>query len=428
MSDPSELFTPPAPEATIELEGERLRARAGEPLAVALFRAGVRVLGRSAKFHRPRGLFCLEGHCASCLMRIDGKPNRRACLVPAAEGSRCERQNAYPDADLDLLAAADWLFPQGMDHHRMMTGSRIGNRLFMKLVHQMGGSGILPDEDALPARLPEGRHEEVDVCVVGAGPAGLAAATALARARPSARVLVVDEQDEPGGSLLAEPDGLDRAREQAARARVAGAIVWSRATVIAHYPEDAPAVVPDGPQGLLAVVTPDGLVRVSARRLLYTTGAYDQNIPFAGNDRPGVISARACGRLAFRYGVRPGRKVVIVEEPAPRFAYADRLEQGLAGHGVATKRALVGAIPRVDLRRDVLAVAALPAPASELPRQHGAQVTMDEGRGGFAVEVDGAFRTTARGVWAAGDVAGFVGPDLAAQAGERAGRAVAEAL
>src|SRR5205085_5681101 len=130
---------------TIDFEGRAIRAFEGEPVAVALHAAGIKVLGRSSKYHRPRGLFCLEGHCASCYLRIDGRPNRRACMTPARADLRCERQNAFPSAHVDLLHAADWLFPEGMDHHTMMTGSRVGNRLFLKLVRQMGGSGTLPD-------------------------------------------------------------------------------------------------------------------------------------------------------------------------------------------------------------------------------------------------------------------------------------------
>ena len=73
---------------TIDFEGQAVRAFAGEPVAVVLFAAGVRTLARSPKYHRPRGFFCLENHCASCFLRIDGRPNRRSCMVPAREGLR----------------------------------------------------------------------------------------------------------------------------------------------------------------------------------------------------------------------------------------------------------------------------------------------------------------------------------------------------
>jgi len=399
----------------IEFEGEPIRAFAGEPVAVALFAAGVRTLGRSPKYHRPRGLFCLEGHCASCFLRIDGQPNRRSCLAPAREGLRCERQNAFPDADVDLLRAADWLFPEGMDHHRMMTGSRLGNELFLKLVREMGGSGLLPD--APPPGIPPVRDERVDLCIVGGGPAGLAAAAA---ARGAGRVVVVEEQDRPGGSLLAEPGGVARGQTLAEAARTAGAELWLSSTAIAWYPEDPP--------GVLAVVRPEGLVRISAGRYLYATGAYDQSLPFPDGDRPGVLSARACGRLAFRWGLRPGRRVTVISDPAAPSPYAVTLAAGLAALGIPVTQASIEALPRLDLKRDVAAVAALPAPASELPRQHGARVHLDPARGGFAVEVDAAFATAAPGVFAAGDVTGYLGPQAAAARGAAAGQAIATAL
>src|SRR3569623_3106195 len=90
----------------IDFEGAPLRAFTGESVAVALYAAGIRTLGRSTKYHRPRGAFCFEGHCASCLMRIAGKPNVRACLAPARAAQRCARQNAFTseaDANLELL-------------------------------------------------------------------------------------------------------------------------------------------------------------------------------------------------------------------------------------------------------------------------------------------------------------------------------------
>ncbi|HZL20573.1 MAG TPA: 2Fe-2S iron-sulfur cluster-binding protein, partial [Polyangia bacterium] len=309
-------LTPAAPRGapiSIDFEGQRVAAFAGEPVAVALHAAGIRTLARSSKYHRPRGLFCLDGHCASCTLRIDGRPNQRACTTPARADLSCARQNAFPSADVDLLAAADWLFPDGMDHHTLMTGSHAGNALFLKLVREMGGSGTLPDprpgaepimesESESNPSLDRALEDPLDVCIVGGGPAGLSAARAIAEAAPRARVALFDEQAAPGGSLLAEAGGSARAQALAYAARAAGVTLISRATAIAYYPEDAGD---DGRLGILAITVGDRLIRVSARHYLYATGAYDQNLPFADNDRPGVISARACGRLAFHWGVRP---------------------------------------------------------------------------------------------------------------------------
>ncbi|HEY4395414.1 MAG TPA: S41 family peptidase [Polyangia bacterium] len=428
---------------TIDFEGERVAAFEGEPVAVALHAAGIQTLARSSKYHRPRGFFCLDGHCAACLVRIDGRPNQRACLAPARAALACARQNAFPSADVDVLAAADWLFPEGMDHHTMMTGTRAGNALFLKLVREMGGAGTLPDAPAAMRLSP--RDEALDVCIVGGGPAGLAAARALAEAAPGAQISLYDEQAAPGGSLLAEASGAARARTRADEALAAGARIVSRATAIAFYPEDQ---TPDGGRGLLAVVANNRLLRVRARRYLYATGGYDQNLPFADNDRPGVIAARACGRLAFQWGVRPvaAKRKVIILDGAPTAA---TLERALNAAGVLTERVdlsretVVGARgtkrvrgldvagPDGDVRKiegDLVAVATLPSPASELPRQHGAAVTFDPARGGFAAVVDAHGATTAPGVFACGDVTGYAGPEAAAREGTRIGRALAATL
>jgi sarcosine oxidase, subunit alpha len=426
----------------IDFEGTRLPAFAGEPVAVALAAAGVHTLARSSKYHRPRGLFCLDGHCASCYLRIDGRPNQRACMTPARAGLACARQNAFPSADLDLLAAADWLFPEGMDQHTLATGSRAGNALFLKIVREMGGSGRLPDRAG--TALHPSESEALDVCVVGGGPAGLRGARAVAEAAPGQRIALFDEQARPGGSLLTEPGGGARARRLADAASEAGVKLVSDATAIGYYPEDDGA---EGRRGVLAVIAGDRLLRVSARRYLYATGGYDQNLPFADNDRPGVIAARACGRLAFQWGVRPVPRAgrVIILEAAPTAAPLDR---ALAAVGVSAVRVelarerVVGARGSQRLRGvevtssagprkiegDLLAVAALPAPASELPRQHGAAVAFAAARGGFAAIVDQRYATTAPDVFACGDVTGYAGTIAAEAQGRRAGRALAATL
>ena len=440
---------PPGEPCVIDFEGASLRAYTGESLAVALFAAGIRTLGRSTKYHRPRGVFCLEGHCASCLLRVDGRPNVRACLTPARSELRCERQNAFPSAEVDFLAAADWMFPRGMDHHTLMTGNPTANRLFVKLVRQVGGSGTLPDVAPPPA--PPPRATLADVCIVGGGPAGLAAAAAVARLAPWATVQLFDEQAEPGGSWRAEPDGAPLASAAVTEARRAGATVHTRAAALGFFPEDIePAVAAradrsDWIAGTLVIATPEGIVKVGARRILYATGGADQNVPFQDNDRPGVLSARACGRLAFRHGIRPGQRVAIVGDAA----FGERLASGLAAAGVAVTRidplrerpvAAVGGtrLRGLDVRdqtgderrveADVIATAATPAPASELPRQHGARVRFDEAAGGFAVVIDAGFHTGIPGVFACGDVAGYQGPAAAALAGAAAGREIAQTV
>jgi sarcosine oxidase, subunit alpha len=422
---------------TLTFEGDDVPACAGESVAVALFASGNRVLSRSIKYHRPRGFFCLAGHCGACLMRIDGKPNVRACKTPVKEGMRVERQNAFPTGAFDVLGAADFFFPKGMDHHTMMTSPRALNAVLNKVVRQLGGLGKLPDVPAgTPMALPKSRHQHVDVVVVGAGPAGLGCATETARG--GKKTLLVDEQDRVGGSLLAHPQhGVRAANEALAAALKAGVEVLSSSTVLAWYPEDVAAAGRE--PGLLAVHAPDGLVKVTAERYVYATGAYDQNAVFTDNDRPGVLPARAVGRLLVRFGVKPAERPVVVGDGPYARALADALaksgaevtridgrdEQIVAAHGHSWVRS-VETTKRKKVKCDLVAVAALPAPASELPRQHGVAVAFVDKQGGFSCRVDDGGRTAVPRVFACGDVTGFGGIDDAISAGARCGRAVVQ--
>ncbi len=406
-----------------------VRAFAGESIAAAALASGTRVMSRSLKYHRPRTFFCLEGHCSGCLVRISGVPNLRACQTPCTQGAEVESQNAFPSAEVDLLGAVDFVFSRGLDHHTLMTGSSVLNRLANKVVRQLSGLGKLPSSPTHPDDLPEVQRYDVDVCVIGGGPAGLEAATQVARAGRS--TVIIDDQINPGGSLRADPRTGRGAAEASWRGAVAaGVAVLARSTAIGFFPED------DG--GVLAVAAPDRLYRIYAKSWIWATGGYAANLPFADNDRPGVIAARAVGRLLVDHGILAGDRVCIVEVPAVAddvtalasalsSAGADvtrvALERVAGTHGRGWTTALDTPEGRIDC--DIIAVAAIPAPASEGARQQGCRVVLDPTVGGFRIVVDDRGRTTTANVWACGDVCGYLGPAAAAADGARVGANVA---
>lgn len=407
-----------------------MRAFSDESIAAAALASGPRVLSRSLKYHRPRGFFCLEGHCSGCLVRLSGVPNLRACQAFCTPGAEVEGQNAFPSAQVDLLGAVDFLFARGMDHHTLMTGSSVLNKLANKVVRQLSGLGKLPDQPS--GDVPEVKRFDIDVCVIGGGPAGLEAATQAARA--GKRVVLVDDQLRPGGSMRTDARSGRKAAEVTLEAAThAGVRVLARSTAIGYFPED------DG--GVLAVQSPERLYRVYAKAWIWATGGYVVNLPFVDNDRPGVIAARAVGRLLIDHGILAGDRICIVEVPeladdmtalskALHEAGADVVRVALPDVTATRGRGWVSQVDTVNgkIECDICAVAAIPAPASEGARQQGCRVVLDPAGGGFRVVVDDSGKTSVANVWACGDVTGYMGPAAAAADGARVGALVAAAI
>src|ERR1019366_7626731 len=174
---PMTRLAPPRAPVTMLLDDAPVVAEHGEPVAVALVAAGHLALARSPKFHRPRGPSCFRSACDGCLARVDGVPNVMTCRIPSREGLAIETQNVVGSNETDLLRVADWFFPEGMNHHELLAGVPGLQRVFQGFARRVADIGRLPDA-VVPPRAA--RRREVDVLVVGAGPAGMGAATALA--------------------------------------------------------------------------------------------------------------------------------------------------------------------------------------------------------------------------------------------------------
>jgi sarcosine oxidase subunit alpha len=422
------------PDCTILFDGEPVPARRGEPVAAALLAAGKRVVSRSAKYHRPRGAYCLAGSCGTCLVRADGLPNQRACRTPCADGLLVETQNALPSARHDVLGAIDRVYPRGLDHHHLMTFSLVANRAAVAVSRRLAGLGTLPDAAAAAALRLDGpvAEERFDALVVGAGPAGLGAAEALARG--GRRVLLADAEPAPGGRLrcryaLAGDPPLAWASAVAERIRAGGGEVLLRAAVLALWTDGGSplaAVEVDGPRRALRLVR--------AERLVVSTGGHVQPPAVPDGDRPGVHAGRGLAVLLAEHGVLPGGRVAVLGDGAEAVALSARLSE--AGAEVATipaeraARVLGGARVRALVLAggervpcDTIALASPPAPATELARELGARTRFDETLRAHALEVDGAGATGVPGLFAAGEVTGAMDAAAAAEAGRRAGEA-----
>lgn len=398
---------------TIELEGEQFQAKAGEPLAAALIAKGETIFGRSPKYHRPRGPFCLSGGCSSCLMRVDGVPNVPTCRVPVKAGMRVERQNALPDARLDVLRANDFVFREWFNHHEFMAGVPFLEKVLLKVARQLSGLGVLPDKPA-PDR-PPAVVEKLGLVIVGAGAAGLAAAKHFQSRGVS--FTLFERDAEVGGRLIgaAEPG---QPAPWNAPARV-------NAEVVGLFADDG--------DPFLAVIENSQLHLVFYEKLLLTLGGHAMLPAFPNNDLPGVMSARAVSSLVRRHGVLAGHRVACVGEPTEARALAE-LVKGAGGEAVAVGEEIerahglreVTAVTTKNGKRDcdIIATCGPVAPAFELARAAGAHVVWSARHHCFVVETDDKGRTARLNVFAAGEIRG---PMSSAAAAEQ-GLAVADGL
>ncbi|MCI4338509.1 MAG: (2Fe-2S)-binding protein, partial [Thermoplasmata archaeon] len=182
---------------TFRFRRRNLPCEAEQTLAATLSAHGVRILGRSIRYHRPRAPFCGVGYCTQCLVRVNGVPNIRSCTYAPAPGDAVGTENGWPSVDRDLLGAIDWLFPHGIDTLRGFRRPAAFRGLYHRVIRSLAGYGRPPTPPARPEPRA-GERIDTELLVVGAGPAGRAAAARLASA--GHQVLLVDR-----GPLLAPP-------------------------------------------------------------------------------------------------------------------------------------------------------------------------------------------------------------------------------
>lgn len=396
---------------------ELVEAHEGDTVSLALLDAGVLETSRSPKYRRPRGAYCLRGDCGTCLVRIDGLPNRRACLTVAREGMLVEPQNRLTTGP-DPTALIDTMLRGDMDHHHFMVRPRVVNQIMQGVARNLAGLGTLPDR---PVPDAPARHEvhQPDVLVIGAGPAGAAAYEVLTAA--GRQVLWVDRLDRAG--LLAQ----HRAAPEGASTDIELDGVLDHTGVFGAYPgERLWAAVTDVP-GQASV-----LRSIHPRHVVVATGSRDPTLPLPNNDRPGVVSARGLLQQLRRSGARLQVPAVVIGSGAHAEGLARALGLSLVDP-VDVERIHGNPVDGLRLRGGgerecrLVALAASPAPAFELARQAGAAVRWDGA--GFAIRRDDAGRCIGAcvdgpwTVWAAGDACGHQG---AAAADD--GRRVAQAL
>ncbi|WP_075217573.1 sarcosine oxidase subunit alpha family protein [Mongoliimonas terrestris] len=305
-------------------DGRPLTGLAGDTLASALLANGVSVVGRSFKYHRPRGLLGAGQEEPNALMEIGTgarrEPNVKATTVELHAGLEAASQNRWPSLRFDLMAVNGLMkpvFAAGFYYKTFMWPARFWETVYEPLIRRAAGLGRasgLPDPD-------RDAHATLhcDLLVVGAGPAGLMAA--LAAGRAGARVVLAEEDVRLGGRLLAEKVSLDDADGPAFAATVAAELaalptvtVLTRTGVSSVHDGGLWLALERhaGPDGGPATAGPrHTLWTIVARRAVAAAGAVERPLVFAGNDRPGVMLAGAVSTYLHRHAVAAGRRAVV---------------------------------------------------------------------------------------------------------------------
>ncbi|MFH1350731.1 MAG: 2Fe-2S iron-sulfur cluster-binding protein [Pseudomonadota bacterium] len=313
---------PPRPSERLDRENELLfyyrgrpmKGLAGDTVATALFANGERIFSRSLKYHRPRGLYNLDGYSAHCLMSVNGEPNVLACIRPLEPNMVVEPQNVVGSPGWDLLSVFQWFhfaMPAGFVYRTFHKPSWIWP-FAQKMLRRAAGLGKIDPHS--PDGVYENKYLNAEVCVIGGGAAGMSAA--LAAADAGARVILIEGREYLGGSLnyrlLAVHDHVP-AHLHAARvadeisARENIRVLLSTSATSIYQSNHVTAVQRGGPADHFRL----RYYEIRAGSVVVATGGIERPLIFQNNDCPGIMQGSCAQQLVNRYGLKPGEKAVI---------------------------------------------------------------------------------------------------------------------
>lgn len=320
-----------------------LQGVAGDTVATALYANDTRIFARSLKYHRPRGLYSLDGECSNTCMEVDGIPNVRAENTLLKKGMRVREQNVVGSARFDLMAfmdKLDWLMPAGFYYHTMHKPARLWP-LAMRQVRKAAGLGRISPDFRYRGRCDD-IYPHADVCIIGGGAAGMSAA--LAAAERGLRVILLEARPWLGGcfdyrtaSFAKDTPLYQRARDLAARVMESGDIrVFTHTPMVGQYSNN---LVTAFQTGGAADAFDYRYIEIRARNVVVATGCIERPLLFENNERPGVMQIGCAQRLARTYGLMPGERAVFsVGHDLGLEAAADLCELGLEIACVADQR------------------------------------------------------------------------------------------
>ncbi len=331
-------------------DGELCKGFAGDTLASALLAENITLVGRSFKYHRPRGFVSAGVEEPNGLFTIgeEGRtePNISGTTIELSDGLKARSQNAWPSPAFDMMAVnslAAPLFQSGFYYKTFMgptKGSWMFYEPFIRKAAGLGAGTYMADPDRY-----ETRYAFCDVLVIGSGPAGLAAT--LAAARTGARVALTEQDSELGGSLLSENSEVNelwRTEVIAELESFPNVELKSRTTAQGIYDGNLVALLerrdhlrPQPRKGEARQI----LVQLRARSIVFATGALERPLVFSNNDRPGVMLASALRTYLNRYAVAPEQRTLIVTNNDTAYGAAFDLAAAGVAVSVADHRSTI---------------------------------------------------------------------------------------
>lgn len=324
---------------SFSFDGKKMLGFAGDSLASALLANGRLLAGRSFKYHRPRGILTAGAAEPNALVTIGRggrtEPNTRATMQELYQGLEAKSQNRWPSLDFDIGCLNGLLSPflgAGFYYKTFMWPAPFWEKIYEPFIRKAAGLGKASYE-ADPDNY-EKCWAHCDLLIIGAGPAGLAAA--LTAGRSGARVILADEHSMLGGSLLSETASIGNStaidfvhQALAELESLPNVRLRDRTTVFSWYDGNVFGAVERVQKHVplpKAEVPVERLWRIAAKQALLATGSEERPLVFGGNDTPGVMMAGAMRTYLNRYGVAPGRNVAIFTTNDSGYALALDLE------------------------------------------------------------------------------------------------------
>ena len=374
-------------EIQFKFDGRRYRARKGDTIAGALYGSGIKILTRSIKFHRPRGLHCGTGDCPNCLVNVNGVPNVRSCITPVLEGMAVRSQNKVISLRFDPVVLMDHFFKRGFNYHHRFIRPAIARGLYQRVIRRMAGIGKVPSVDV--AAEPT-RRIKTDVLIIGGGTAAMRASEKCISAGVRGTSVINSVQE--------------------TRKNLQGSSTLDDSLVVGAF-DDGNILVSNGKR--LNIIEPRYVILAEERRELPKA--------FPNWDLPGILREAAAMRL-IEDRIAIGSKIVITGEGTRCKRVADLLRTSELKHKEVTitkpgwkilaaygrnsvcKIVISDGESKETIACDCVVTCGPLAQRIEIARQLDCEV-VTKGRAPPTISVDESFETSRKNVFAIGESA-----------------------